>query len=142
MSHHDRDECHLRVLGGRTPETEHERRYIAEACRLQDGPVKSFAELKKQLQEYDRWNEAIGFQAGMLAGMGKKFLLNQSAEQLKNRLKRQFPITVAKRLALIDDAHWVHPKPFPKSAKHTQHCLLYTSPSPRDRQKSRMPSSA
>ena len=26
--------------------------------------------------------------------------------------------------------------------KHTQHCLLYTSPSPRDRQKSRMPSSA
>ena len=30
-----------------------------------------------------------------------------------------------------------------KTAKHTQHtCLLYTSPSPRDRQKSRMPSSA
>ena len=25
---------------------------------------------------------------------------------------------------------------------HTLHCLLYTSPSPRDRQKSRMPSSA
>ena len=29
-----------------------------------------------------------------------------------------------------------------QSPKHTQHCLLYTSPSPRDRQKSRMPSSA
>ena len=28
------------------------------------------------------------------------------------------------------------------TSKHTQHCLLYTSPSPRDRQKSRMPSSA
>ena len=27
-------------------------------------------------------------------------------------------------------------------AKHTQHCLLYTSPSPRDRTRSRMPSSA
>ena len=26
--------------------------------------------------------------------------------------------------------------------EQTQHCLLYTSPSPRDRQKSRMPSSA
>ena len=26
--------------------------------------------------------------------------------------------------------------------KHTQHCLLYTSPSPRDRTRSRMPSSA
>ena len=30
----------------------------------------------------------------------------------------------------------------PNTPKHTQHCLLYTSPSPRDRQKSRMPSSA
>ena len=29
-----------------------------------------------------------------------------------------------------------------KMPKHTQHCLLHTSPSPRDRQKSRMPSSA
>ena len=28
------------------------------------------------------------------------------------------------------------------TAKHTQHCLLYTSPSPRDRTRSRMPSSA
>ena len=27
-------------------------------------------------------------------------------------------------------------------SKHYQYCLLYTSPSPRDRQKSRMPSSA
>ena len=27
-------------------------------------------------------------------------------------------------------------------ALHNYHCLLYTSPSPRDRQKSRMPSSA
>ena len=26
--------------------------------------------------------------------------------------------------------------------EHYEHCLLYTSPSPRDRQKSRMPSSA
>ena len=32
---------------------------------------------------------------------------------------------------------------FATASKHTQHtCLLYTSPSPRDRQKSRMPSSA
>ena len=28
------------------------------------------------------------------------------------------------------------------TTKHTQHCLLYTSPSPRDRTRSRMPSSA
>ena len=32
---------------------------------------------------------------------------------------------------------------YPKfKSKHDNHCLLYTSPSPRDRQKSRMPSSA
>ena len=30
----------------------------------------------------------------------------------------------------------------PERAKHIRFCLLYTSPSPRDRQKSRMPSSA
>ena len=29
-----------------------------------------------------------------------------------------------------------------KTGKNESHCLLYTSPSPRDRQKSRMPSSA
>ena len=30
----------------------------------------------------------------------------------------------------------------PQRSKHTQHCLLYTSPSPRDGLLSRMPSSA
>ena len=33
----------------------------------------------------------------------------------------------------------VHPRP---DQRHIRYCLLYTSPSPRDRQKSRMPSSA
>ena len=33
-------------------------------------------------------------------------------------------------------------KPAGLSNEQIQHCLLYTSPSPRDRQKSRMPSSA
>ena len=32
--------------------------------------------------------------------------------------------------------------PYPSGRIHMGHCLLYTSPSPRDRQKSRMPSSA
>ena len=35
----------------------------------------------------------------------------------------------------MDWRKWVNPS-------HTKSCLLYTSPSPRDRQKSRMPSSA
>eukprot|EP00828_Plagiopyla_frontata_P028645 TRINITY_DN3702_c0_g1_i4.p3 TRINITY_DN3702_c0_g1~~TRINITY_DN3702_c0_g1_i4.p3 ORF type:complete len:112 (-),score=23.75 TRINITY_DN3702_c0_g1_i4:53-388(-) len=34
------------------------------------------------------------------------------------------------------------PKQFKQLAYYNQPCLLYTSPSPRDRQKSRMPSSA
>ena len=38
----------------------------------------------------------------------------------------------------VASAHFVHLNPFPDNTL----CLLYTSPSPRDRQKSRMPSSA
>ena len=34
------------------------------------------------------------------------------------------------------------PPPLPKLVYNSRSCLLYTSPSPRDRQKSRMPSSA
>ena len=33
-------------------------------------------------------------------------------------------------------------EPVTKTSEYLHHCLLYTSPSPRDRQKSRMPSSA
>ena len=40
------------------------------------------------------------------------------------------------------DSVEVEPGDFHISEEHTQTCLLYTSPSPRDRQKSRMPSSA
>ena len=35
-----------------------------------------------------------------------------------------------------------HPECLPTIPKRTKHCLLYTSPSPRDRTRSRMPSSA
>ena len=41
----------------------------------------------------------------------------------------------------IDIAHG-HAESVRKAIEHIKHCLLYTSPSPRDRQKSRMPSSA
>ena len=42
------------------------------------------------------------------------------------------------------EQYYQHVKAFPRyiSATHSLCCLLYTSPSPRDRQKSRMPSSA
>ena len=41
---------------------------------------------------------------------------------------------------MADDGHILHM--CPKATQGTATCLLYTSPSPRDRQKSRMPSSA
>ena len=37
---------------------------------------------------------------------------------------------------------WVEAPDYPDFTYLSKHCLLYTSPSPRDRQKSRMPSSA
>ena len=52
------------------------------------------------------------------------------------------PSLKAPRSAL--ERHHLFPKDFlkKKGLKQYQYCLLYTSPSPRDRQKSRMPSSA
>ena len=51
------------------------------------------------------------------------------------------------RVLSMDDSTAVHPAQMPPPRTHvtvtpTSACLLYTSPSPRDRQKSRMPSSA
>ena len=48
----------------------------------------------------------------------------------------------AKRLQLTSDGHGGWTDRSGKYVAKTEGCLLYTSPSPRDRQKSRMPSSA
>ena len=47
-------------------------------------------------------------------------------------------------IAPLDDAFWKNAvrNPFYKPVKTSTTCLLYTSPSPRDRTRSRMPSSA
>ena len=43
----------------------------------------------------------------------------------------------------IDKIHGIDPvSKFKKALTHIKNCLLYTSPSPRDRTRSRMPSSA
>ena len=47
-----------------------------------------------------------------------------------------------KRKGTIDKAAGKAKKAVDKAADKAKDCLLYTSPSPRDRQKSRMPSSA
>ena len=45
-------------------------------------------------------------------------------------------------VCLKDDASIINVLVNQKLIRYLKHCLLYTSPSPRDRQKSRMPSSA
>ena len=52
-----------------------------------------------------------------------------------------FSFPVFTRVHLQHHIHVNHPKNYPDHIVST-FCLLYTSPSPRDRQKSRMPSSA
>ena len=43
---------------------------------------------------------------------------------------------------LVDETHWLSESQFTSSIALAQACLLYTSPSPRDTERSRMPSSA
>ena len=62
---------------------------------------------------------------------GKNRDLFRDSEWLKGALKRQ--ITTNERVSMFLHC---------KELRTFSSCLLYTSPSPRDRQKSRMPSSA
>ena len=107
----------------------------------------------------DRVN--LQLQAGTLSalvgpnGAGKSTLLHLLEGRLKpsqGTVNSSKPIGLMPQRAAID---WSFPitardmvqlgaprKGKATAADHCDHCLLYTSPSPRDRQKSRMPSSA
>ena len=70
-------------------------------------------------------------------------------ESMKARERKRQRIVAkyaAKRKSLKEANDYVGLQKLPKNASpvrlHNRCCLLYTSPSPRDRQKSRMPSSA
>ena len=68
---------------------------------------------------------------------------NNLIDQTKETINKYAPIEKLKfiELDLLKDEGWNEAA---KGCKYIMHiaCLLYTSPSPRDRQKSRMPSSA
>ena len=49
---------------------------------------------------------------------------------------------IKKKLSFFEGGHQLEKLEFALAVAQTKGCLLYTSPSPRDRQKSRMPSSA
>ena len=65
-----------------------------------------------------------------------------TAHRVLDGEKTKRPSVSGKRM--VD--YYVHPDPILEhtlyKAVHFKHCLLYTSPSPRDRTRSRMPSSA
>ena len=74
---------------------------------------------------------------------------DQALEQLEERLNQamhaQLPQRVRRKLqsrAWEAAGDWVDIPYHGKDGEEDKNCLLYTSPSPRDRQKSRMPSSA
>ena len=62
-------------------------------------------------------------------------------EHLENFLSTLAVATTEKPQVIMADNGSTDGAPEAADAKY-EHCLLYTSPSPRDRQKSRMPSSA
>ena len=71
-----------------------------------------------------------------------------TSEQIKNRLSDQFKSSVienenlAEHQVEIKGEDWFDVATFMKNDPKLSFCLLYTSPSPRDKRQSRMPSSA
>ena len=92
--------------------------------------------------------DGVGFQNNL--GRTKIFqfsLVIKTRKRVWMSIVRTFLVLVVPRLIFLAASNWMDPPKLeilaflgPSSVKEP--CLLYTSPSPRDRQKSRMPSSA
>ena len=82
----------------------------------------------REVQEQGSWYTVVGV---IDDGTG----LNQAVQEVRELGVDRDDLTVV--LKRVD---FSEPEPFPDGTRYI--CLLYTSPSPRDRQKSRMPSSA
>eukprot|EP00828_Plagiopyla_frontata_P004953 TRINITY_DN11907_c0_g1_i1.p2 TRINITY_DN11907_c0_g1~~TRINITY_DN11907_c0_g1_i1.p2 ORF type:complete len:101 (+),score=24.81 TRINITY_DN11907_c0_g1_i1:105-407(+) len=81
---------------------------------------------------YKRQINKIGYQAQVIPAMLAGFVLAYLEIWLRKWIPQYISMIVVPLLALVPTV----------IIAHTVLCLLYTSPSPRDRQKSRMPSSA
>eukprot|EP00828_Plagiopyla_frontata_P018806 TRINITY_DN24067_c0_g1_i1.p3 TRINITY_DN24067_c0_g1~~TRINITY_DN24067_c0_g1_i1.p3 ORF type:complete len:110 (-),score=39.12 TRINITY_DN24067_c0_g1_i1:1-330(-) len=91
----------------------------------------------KSQQDYDDYLEMIEDMIEKLMESNNVVEVLNSIDKLKkNMLGQQKNIISADKASLSENQFDKKPLPKPIS------CLLYTSPSPRDRQKSRMPSSA
>ena len=89
--------------------------------------------------------------ADEIALLPSDFILQIDIQRLRLINRKHNPFVGNKILARNYELYWKdYPLDFTQSSVKTRsllmhelcHCLLYTSPSPRDRQKSRMPSSA
>ena len=76
-----------------------------------------------------------------LTGQEREFGLHDfpTEQELIARYKRESSLTPSQE-AMLEQPYYASQNTYPP--RYYQRCLLYTSPSPRDRQKSRMPSSA
>ena len=77
----------------------------------------------------------------------KEFNLYMGGKPCKPGKSRKFSPAGAKKLTeyingIRFQGRIINKEEFDFNMEHIYYCLLYTSPSPRDRQKSRMPSSA
>ena len=90
--------------------------------------------------EYLKKGEVIGYPTEAVYGIGcdpwNKLGVEKVAKIKRRPLNKPF-LMVASSIEQLDDLVDVT-----KLTNQVKLCLLYTSPSPRDRQKSRMPSSA
>ena len=79
----------------------------------------------------------VALEDNLLAEAKRLTQINDTTPLLREALKALIAREAARRLAALGGSD-----PDAKAAPRRRTCLLYTSPSPRDRTRSRMPSSA
>ena len=97
--------------------------------------------LKKQLESVSR-GEAFLLQGGDCAESFNEFSADNIRDTFKVMLQMAMVLTYGAKVPVVKIGRIAGQFAKPRSSPVEKICLLYTSPSPRDRQKSRMPSSA
>ena len=81
------------------------------------------------------------YQADNLLGDGTYLDAERQQQLMRKNQRKKYPVQLPGCVTVGSDRHCRKEVKAP-AAPASRPCLLYTSPSPRDRQKSRMPSSA
>ena len=127
--------------------------------KLRESKEVSREEITEAMREETHTQASYGQLGGMMSGLlGPNTFRADYAKGGRSRCKKcrnmfaAGDVRVGKRPPRVREdvaavrVHWYHPacifKSFERAAYKTKTCLLYTSPSPRDKRQSRMPSSA